>query len=99
MRLPAVPFSVLTVTLDHLLWGCPSQNSDMVVSWLTGVATPTSEVRFGTQSGVYTQTANGTCASYYKDNFVHHVVLEGLQPDTQYFYVCGDAEVGKGSGK
>lgn len=65
----------------------------MVVSWLTGVMTPTSEVRYGTVSGAYSNVANGTAASYYKDNFVHHVVLEGLQANTQYFYVCGDSEV------
>lgn len=38
----------------------------MVVSWLTGEPTPASTVEFGTASGVYTLSANGTCASYYK---------------------------------
>ena len=65
----------------------------MVVSWLTGVQTPTSTVKFGTVSGTYTNAGNGTSASYYKDNYVHHVVLTGLQPATKYYYVCGDEEV------
>lgn len=68
---------------------------DMVVSWLTGVQTPSSTVKFGTASGKYTNVVNGSLAtSYYKDNFVHHVVLEGLAPSTTYYYVCGSAESG-----
>lgn len=74
-------------------WVYSPQDYDMVVSWLTGVQTPTSTVKFGTVSGTYTNAGNGTSASYYKDNFVHHVVLTGLQPATKYYYVCGDEEV------
>ncbi len=69
------------------------QNYDMVVSWLTGVQTPTSTVKYGTTSGSYPSSGNGTSASYYKDNYVHHVVLEGLAANTMYYYVCGDASV------
>jgi len=75
-------------------WCATFQNYDMVVSWLTGVQTSTSTVKYGTSSGVYTHTVNGSLAtSYYKDNFVHHVVLEGLTASTTYYYVCGDAAV------
>ncbi len=67
----------------------------MVVGWLTASTSAPSTVQFGTASGVYTQTANGTAAQYkygiYTSGLIHHVPLTGLTPSTVYFYKVAGA--------
>ncbi|KAK6942621.1 Calcineurin-like phosphoesterase domain, ApaH type [Dillenia turbinata] len=65
----------------------------MRVSWVTeGDVTPT--VKYGTSSGNYQSSATGTTSSYkylwYKSGKIHDVVIGPLNPDTTYYYVCGD---------
>jgi predicted phosphodiesterase len=85
----------------------------MWVSWISGdwqmgprvtPLDPTSVksvVEFGTASGSYTQSANGTSEVYsqiypfegllnYTSGIIHHVRLTGLKPETTYYYRCGD---------
>ncbi|KAK9915993.1 hypothetical protein WJX75_007091 [Coccomyxa subellipsoidea] len=69
--------------------------------YLEGLST--SVVRFGASPGQYTRATAGNNTCYEADDYVsgalHHVVLgvgpEGpLQPDTTYYYTCGDPDLG-----
>lgn len=85
----------------------------MWVSWVSGdwemgpEVTPLdptkvkSVVEFGTDSGTYTHSANGTSEVYsqiypfqgllnYTSGIIHHVRITGLKPETTYYYRCGD---------
>ena len=75
----------------------------MAVSWQTEDDTTSSVVRYGTVSGEYSMTAQGSssaCNSFtlyflYKlssdyETFHHHVVLSELSPSTKYYYSISD---------
>ncbi|CAM6035913.1 unnamed protein product [Sphagnum compactum] len=60
-----------------------------------------SVVVYGTSSGNYTHMAYGKSEVYsqtypfegvlnYTSGIIHHVHITGLEPDTQYYYKCGD---------
>ena len=71
----------------------------MVVSWLTNGTGAQSIVRFGTSSGVLTQTATGAAGVAYKcggytSGAIHMVSLTGLSPATRYYYEVGAAGAG-----
>lgn len=72
-------------------------------------AAPTSTVWFGTSPGNFTGSVSSHVTTSYQQiyNFTnanpnynyssplfHHVTLQGLIPDTLYFYKCGDPDVG-----
>ncbi len=67
----------------------------MTVSWNTTAPTSTSEVQYGTSSGLYTDTAVG---SSFQANaglgYIHESTLTGLLPLTTYYYVAGDVTDG-----
>lgn len=67
--------------------------STIAVSWNTKKQTTTSTVKYGTQSGVYTNTVTGNGAVYY-ETYNHHAVLNELTPATTYYYVVGDDSAG-----
>ena len=67
--------------------------SGMAVSWQTARDTATSVVRYGLAADSLQWTASGASSTYYQ-TYDHHVVIEGLQPNTKYFYQCGDAQAG-----
>lgn len=101
MRLFSLAVVALSATLSfasdaptqvHVaLAGSDSQgNSNTIaVSWNTQNQTATTVVKYGTQSGVYTESASGRSSAYY-ETFNHHVVLNALAPNTKYYYVVGD---------
>jgi len=67
----------------------------MVVNWVTSAVGPTT-VQFGTASGAYTATANGTVdfykySAFYTSGQLHHATLTGLKPATTYFYKVAGA--------
>ena len=64
-----------------------------IVSWQTVDDTTTTRVKYGTDASSLSQEASGFSDSYYS-TFDHHVTLANLEPDTQYFYQCGDDEAG-----
>ncbi|GLD93864.1 hypothetical protein PINS_up002469 [Pythium insidiosum] len=74
----------------------------MTISWATAAPTTTSVVRFGVSATDISSTASSTAPSArytfcdYNSPWFHHVVIPGdqLQPDTTYFYQCGDPEGG-----
>lgn len=82
----------------------------MAVSWQTEDDTSSSIVRYGTASGEYTMTAQGSSASCNSTNtcvkiifmncvldyetFHHHVVLPDLSPSTKYYYSISDGADG-----
>jgi hypothetical protein len=71
--------------------------SQITVSWHT-IDSPDTYVpivRYGTQSGNYTQTVTGGESVTYNRTagFSHHVILDGLKPGTLYYYICGNDEV------
>ena len=72
-------------------------------------AAPSSTVWFGTSSGHYTAQASSDATTSYQQTYnftnanpnfnyssplFHHVALQGLIPDTSYFYKCGDSGAG-----
>lgn len=72
-------------------------------------AAPSSTVWFGTSSGHYTAQASSDATTSYQQTYnftnanpnfnyssplFHHVALQGLTPDTPYFYKCGDSGAG-----
>jgi len=75
----------------HLaLTGDPTQ---MMVAWYTEDETPTSEVKFGTKSGVYSMNASGTYNFWKKDyGYNHFVLLQNLTTSTKYYYICGSED-------
>ena len=62
---------------------------NMAVGWLTqnGTAGPP-EVRFGTASGAYPNSALGSTSRYF-EHYHHDAVLRNLTAATQYFYKVG----------
>lgn len=65
----------------------------MAVSWVTGEETSTSTVKYGTSADNLDLVATGS-SSTYMYTFDHHAVMPNLQPDTTYYYSCGDAQGG-----
>jgi hypothetical protein len=69
----------------------------MSVSWTTTWGT-LSQVQYGTSSGRYTNLVEGSWSSYfykkYSSGALHTVLLEGLEPDTTYYYQCGNDKDG-----
>jgi len=68
-------------------------SNSMSVTWSTSTQTSSSTVKYGTSSGVYTNTVTGYSRSYY-ETFHNHVVLGTLSSDTLYYYVVGDSTGG-----
>ncbi|MFH2006049.1 MAG: metallophosphoesterase family protein, partial [bacterium] len=68
----------------------------MTVSWNTSGSTTTTEVQYGTTSGVYSDVATGS--SFPADaaalGHIHEVTLTNLLSDTTYYYIAGDATDG-----
>ncbi|CAN8279040.1 unnamed protein product [Cochlearia groenlandica] len=68
-------------------------SNKMRISWITKhPITPT--VVYGTASGKYEGSANGTTSSYhylmvYRSGQIHDVVIGPLKPNTIYYYKCG----------
>ncbi|KAK9160168.1 hypothetical protein Syun_006509 [Stephania yunnanensis] len=67
-------------------------------------STVASEVWFGKESGRYTSVQRGMSTVYsqlypfegllnYTSGIIHHVRIEGLEPDTRYYYKCGDSSL------
>ncbi|KAH9612788.1 hypothetical protein KSS87_013642 [Heliosperma pusillum] len=63
-----------------------------------------SQVWYGKQSGNYTTKNNGVSMVYsqlypfkgllnYTSGIIHHVKLHGLEPETKYYYKCGDSSI------
>ncbi|KAH9607652.1 hypothetical protein KSS87_005988 [Heliosperma pusillum] len=65
----------------------------MRISWITEKAAP-SRVEYGTSSGVYDSSAEGSASTYkyitYKSGLIHEAVIGPLKPDTHYYYRCSD---------
>ncbi|CAH9071911.1 unnamed protein product [Cuscuta europaea] len=64
-----------------------------------------SEVFYGKSSGVYTKTNTGVSMVYsqlypfeglwnYTSGIIHHVKIDDLEPETKYYYKCGDSVLG-----
>ncbi len=63
--------------------------TSVAILWNTDTDTG-SLVKYGKKSGNYTMSANGT--SFKANgalNYVHEVILTGLEPDTTYYYIAG----------
>ncbi|KAL3812376.1 hypothetical protein ACJIZ3_013644 [Penstemon smallii] len=63
-----------------------------------------SEEWYGKESGNYTEKRNGISLVYsqlypfeglwnYTSGIIHHVRIDGLEPQTKYFYKCGDSSL------
>lgn len=67
-------------------------------------STVASEVWYGKESGKYTMNKTGVSMVYsqlypyeglwnYTSGIIHHVRIEGLEPETKYYYKCGDSSL------
>ncbi len=70
--------------------GDPSNS--MTVLWKTGGTTQTSTVKWGTNPSNLNNTATGTQfpSPNQLSGTIHEVELTGLEPNTLYYYKCGD---------
>lgn len=68
-------------------------STSISVSWVTEKETATSTVRYGTSPSQLNELAKGSCSTYL-ETYDHVVVLSSLRPETQYYYVVGDADAG-----
>ncbi|KAH6834598.1 purple acid phosphatase 23 [Perilla frutescens var. hirtella] len=68
--------------------------------------TVASEVWYGKESGKYTAKRSGISMIYnqlypfeglwnYTSGIIHHVKIDGLEPETKYYYKCGDSSIGE----
>lgn len=68
--------------------------------------TVASEVWYGKESGKYTAKRSGISVIYnqlypfvglwnYTSAIIHHVKIYGLEPETKYYYKCGDSSLGE----
>ncbi|KAL3684894.1 hypothetical protein R1sor_002916 [Riccia sorocarpa] len=94
-----------------------SGDDAMWVSWVTGEAQIGQKIEpldpnsvasvavYGTESGRYTKTVNGSSEIYnqlypfagldnYTSGIIHHARLTGLKPETKYYYKVGDPYLG-----
>ncbi|KAM7498871.1 hypothetical protein LguiA_023285 [Lonicera macranthoides] len=66
----------------------------MRVTWVTDDKSSPSIVKYGTSPGKYISIAEGETTSYsyllYRSGKIHHTVIGPLEPDTIYFYQCGE---------
>ncbi|XP_044473707.1 purple acid phosphatase 18-like isoform X2 [Mangifera indica] len=69
-------------------------NNHMRISWITDDKSAPSVIKYGTSLGRYGSTAQGESTSYsylfYDSGKIHHTVIGPLEPDTIYFYQCGN---------
>ncbi|XP_031249538.1 purple acid phosphatase 18 [Pistacia vera] len=69
-------------------------DNHMRISWITDDKSAPSVVKYGTSPGRYSSTAQGESTSYsylfYNSGKIHHTVIGPLEPDTVYFYQCGN---------
>lgn len=67
-------------------------------------STVATEVWYGKESGKYTMNKTGFSMVYsqlypyeglwnYTSGIIHHVRIEGLEPETKYYYKCGDSSL------
>jgi len=78
----------------HIAQG--STPTSMTISWITKYKC-ISYVLYGRQSNNLDYIVHGSSSIYnftynlnnYQSNFIHHVYINNLQPDTSYFYKCG----------
>jgi len=54
------------------------------------------QVRYGVTSGAHDKTVEGTggVTTSTFDGYIHHVELTGLNPDTTYYFICGNPDNG-----
>jgi len=75
-------------------------SSSVIVAWRGDSGTPTdSVVYYGTVEGALLETATGTAALHTAQNFVDHAVhVDGLSPNTRYYYQVGTLSDGVQAG-
>jgi predicted MPP superfamily phosphohydrolase len=88
-----LPTDGISPTQLRLSWTGPPETS-MTIMWQTAQPTESSVVEYGTTEALG-QRAVGKRVTYeYATGVLHEVSLEGLQPDTRYFYRAGDPAAG-----
>lgn len=103
-RIFADPYDGYDVSQIHIAQG--KDPSAMTISWVTKSSADT-QVRFGLKPEELVNVAYGNVTSYnfdypeygvYESGVIHHVFLTNLEPDTIYYYECGDFSVSQTSG-
>jgi len=79
----------------YLTLTAPDPAHTIKVNWRTN-ENYVGQVRYGTKSGTYDKTAEGTggVTTNTFDGYIHHVELTELNPDTIYYFICGKPENG-----
>lgn len=98
------PFDGYDVQQIHIAQGRTPET--MTISWVTTTAAASQVMYSDGKSKDLTLKAEGYSTSYtfdalgrhYESGIIHHVELSGLQPNTVYFYQCGDFDRDSTSG-
>jgi hypothetical protein len=84
----------------YLTWATPDTAHTINVSWHTG-ENYVGEVRYdneprGGVPSAYSYSAGGTggLTTPKLEGYIHHVELTGLEPDTVYYFICGNSSYG-----
>jgi len=84
----------------YLTWATPDTAHTINVSWRTG-GDYIGEVRYdliprGGDPDAYSYDAEGTggVTTPELEGYIHHVGLTGLDPDTIYYFICGNSDYG-----
>ena len=79
----------------YLTFTSPDPAQKINVNWHTN-ENYVGQVRYGTKLGIYDKTAEGTggVTTNTFNGYIHHVELTGLNPDTIYYFICGNPENG-----
>lgn len=68
----------------------------VIISWVTTDEPGPSRVQYGTSEKNYEFTAEGRITNYtmyqYKSGYIHHVLVDGLEHDTKYYYKIGNGD-------
>ncbi|PIU14093.1 MAG: hypothetical protein COT21_01200 [Hadesarchaea archaeon CG08_land_8_20_14_0_20_51_8] len=81
-------------TYVYLIWTSDPAHT-VIANWRTN-ENYIGQVRYGTTPGTYDETVEGTggVTTNTFNGYIHHVKLTGLNPDTIYYFVCGNPDHG-----
>ncbi|XVE71518.1 hypothetical protein DITRI_Ditri10aG0157200 [Diplodiscus trichospermus] len=79
----------------HITQGNYDGNA-VIISWVTADEPGSSKVQYGTSEKNYEFTAEGKVMNYsfykYNSGYIHHVLVDGLEYDTKYYYKIGSGD-------
>ena len=91
----AVPKGYNAPQQVHITQGNYDGNA-VIISWITFDEPGSSKVQYGKSDKNYEFSAEGKMTNYtfykYNSGYIHHVLVDGLEYDTKYYYKIGDGD-------